>query len=93
MYWQSEYDFFRGFDGWDQASGHSYCYQEPYAKFSARMTYEQADAAWQASVFGQNITDTRYYERCNRQRRSGVHDYRYGRPQTLGAEFMYRFGN
>ena len=92
MYWQSEYDFFRGFDGWDQTSGNSYCYQEPYAKFSARMTYEPADAAWQASVFGQNITDTRYYERCNRQRRSGVHDYRYGRPQTLGAEFMYRFG-
>ena len=93
MYWQSEYDFFRGFDGWDQTSGNSYCYQEPYAKFSARMTYEPADAAWQASVFGQNITDTRYYERCNRQRRSGVHDYRYGRPQTLGAEFMYRFGS
>ena len=93
MYWQSEYDFFRGFDGWDQTSGNSYCYQEPYAKFSARMTYEPADGAWQASLFGQNITDTRYYERCNRQRRSGVHDYRYGRPQTLGAEFMYRFGS
>jgi outer membrane receptor protein involved in Fe transport len=72
--------------------GNSFCFQDGYAKFRARLTYAPADAGWEASLYGQNINDERYLERCNNGRRSGVYDYRYGRPATYGAEFVYRFG-
>jgi iron complex outermembrane receptor protein len=89
MYYQSEYDWIGDLD---EGAGNSFCFQDAYAKFRARLTYEPADGNWQASLFGQNIFDERYFERCNDGRRSGVHDFRYGRPETWGAEFVYRWG-
>jgi outer membrane receptor protein involved in Fe transport len=90
MYYQSEYDWIGGLTA-DQ--GDSFCLQDSYAKFRARLTYEPADANWEASIYGQNIGDERYLERCNDGRRSGAYDFRYGRPAWYGAEFVYRFGN
>ncbi len=55
------------------------------------MTYEPADAQWQASLFGRNITDELYFDHCD-DARSGVFDYRYNQPSTWGAEFVYRWG-
>lgn len=89
MYYQSEYDWIGGLTS---DVGNSFCYQDGYSKFRARLTYEPADTNWQASLYGQNITDERYLERCNDGRRSGVYDIRYGRPDTWGVEFMARFG-
>jgi outer membrane receptor protein involved in Fe transport len=89
MYYQSEYDWIGGVG---EELGNSFCFQDGYAKFRARLTYAPADAGWEASLYGQNINDERYLERCNNGRRSGVYDYRYGRPATYGAEFVYRFG-
>ncbi len=92
MYFQSEYDWIGGTDaGVDP--GDSFCLQDSYAKFRARLTYEPADGNWQASLYGQNIGDERYLERCNDGRRSGAFDFRYGRPAWYGAEFTYRWGN
>jgi outer membrane receptor protein involved in Fe transport len=90
MYYQSGYDWIGGVSA---DLGDSFCYQDSYAKFRARLTYEPANANWQASLYGQNIGDERYFERCNDGRRSGAHDFRYGRPAWYGAEFVYRFGN
>jgi len=90
MYYQSEYDWIGGL-GPD--SPNSFCFQPGYSKFRARLTYAPSAGNWEASLFGQNIFDERYYERCNASRRSGVHDYRYGRPETWGAEFVYRWGD
>jgi iron complex outermembrane receptor protein len=90
MYYQSEYDWIGGVG---EDLGNSFCFQDAYSKFRARLTYVPAAGSWEASLFGQNITDERYLDRCNDGRRSGAYDYRYGRPQTWGAEFVYRFGS
>ena len=88
LYYQSDYDFETGID----ASGPvSFCHQPSFTKFRTRVTYEPADGNWQASLFGQNINDERYFEICGGSR-SGVFDYRYGQPDTWGAEFTYRWG-
>jgi len=97
MYYQSGYDWIGGLDavsagGVGTEGEHSFCYQDGYAKFRARLTYEPAQGNWEASLYGQNIADERYLERCNNGRRSGVYDYRYGRPAWYGAEFVYRWG-
>jgi len=89
VYYQSGYDWIGGLTA---DEGHSFCYQSGYSKLRARLTYEPANANWEASLYGQNIADERYLERCNAGRRSGVHDYRYGRPAWYGAEFVYRWG-
>jgi len=89
MYYQSGYDWIGGVA---ESTGNSFCYQDSYAKFRARLTYEPAQGNWEASLYGQNIGDERYLERCNDGRRSGVYDYRYGRPAWYGAEFVYRWG-
>ena len=86
MYWQTEYDFDNAF-----VSDESICLQDSFATFRARVTYEPADAQWQASLFGSNITDERYFNFCD-SARAGVYDYHYGRPDTWGAEFVYRWG-
>jgi outer membrane receptor protein involved in Fe transport len=98
MYYQSGYDWIGGLDavssgGTGTEGDRSFCYQDSYTKFRARVTYEPANANWQASIYGQNIGDERYLERCNDGRRSGAYDFRYGRPAWYGAEFVYRFGN
>jgi outer membrane receptor protein involved in Fe transport len=89
MYYQTGYDWVGALQ---ENSPHSFCYQPAYSKFRTRITYAPSDQRWQASLYGQNITDERYLERCNDGRRSGAHDYRYGRPVTWGAEFEYRWG-
>ncbi len=86
MYWQTEYDFDNNFVTED-----SICLQDSFATFRFRATYEPADAQWQASLFGSNITDERYFNFCDSSR-MGVYDYHYGRPDTWGAEFVYRWG-
>lgn len=70
---------------------HSYCYQDSYAKWRTRLTYQPASAAWEASLYGTNITDERYFEECE-WARTGVYDYRYGAPDAWGLEFVARWG-
>ncbi len=88
VYYQSEYDFQGGLE----PGARSVCYQGGYTKMRARLTYEPVDGAWQASLFGSNINDERYFEICG-QARSGVFDYRYGAPSRWGLEFNYRWGS
>ena len=54
------------------------------------MSFQPASAKWEASLFGSNITDERYYEECNSSR-TGIYDYRYGNPDSRGLEFVARF--
>ena len=70
----------------------SYCLYHSYSKFRARVRFQPASAKWEASLFGSNITDERYYEECNSSR-TGIYDYRYGNPDSWGLEFVARFGN
>jgi len=62
MYYQSDYDFIGGLDGSKGES--SFCAQDAYSKFRARVTYRPTDGDWNASIFGNNITDERYNEWC-----------------------------
>jgi iron complex outermembrane receptor protein len=87
VYWQDDYDFSSGIDGGPP----SYCFQGGFAKIRTRVTYDPPEATWQASLFGSNISDERYYEVCGGSR-SGVYDYRYGQPDTWGLEFTYDWG-
>ena len=70
----------------------SFCYQDSYSKFRARLTYQPASNAWEASLFGQNIADERYFTFCDTSR-TGIYDYRYAAPDQWGLEFVARFGN
>ncbi|MDH3421209.1 MAG: TonB-dependent receptor, partial [Gammaproteobacteria bacterium] len=88
MYYQSEYDFQGGLLPGER----SVCFQDGYTKLRARVTYEPANADWQASLFGSNIGDERYLQICGTAR-SGVFDYRYGAPSIWGLEFNYRWGS
>ena len=87
IYFQTEYDFVEGID----KNTTSYCLQDSYLKLRGRVTYLPADGNWQASLFGSNLTDEVYYEICGGAR-SGVFDYRYGDPKTVGLEFQYFWG-
>ena len=88
LYYQSEYDF----EGGLGPGARSVCFQPGYTKLRARLTYEPAGGDWQASLFGSNINDERYFEICG-EARSGVFDYRYGPPSRWGLEFNYRWGS
>jgi len=84
-YWQSEYD-------WDiefNTDAPSACRQAPYSKLRARLTYEPPSANWEASLFGNNITDERIYEFCGTG--AGRKAYRYAMPSAWGLEFNYRW--
>jgi len=89
VYFQDDFEWEAGLD---QNAPPSVCFQESYAVFRARATYQPADGAWQASLFGSNIGDERYYDYCDAAR-AGAFDYRYGQPDTWGMEFVYRWGN
>ena len=89
MYFQTEYDFVGGVGRPESES--SICKQDAFTTLRFRATYQPEDAAWQASLFGSNITDERYFNYCD-ESRAGVYDYHYGRPDTWGAEFVMRFG-
>jgi iron complex outermembrane receptor protein len=87
MYFQTEYDYVTGID----PSTDSICMQDAYLKLRGRVTYLPADGNWQASLYGSNLTDEVYFEICGKGR-SGVMDYRYGDPKTVGLEFQYFWG-
>lgn len=91
IYWQADYDFAGGLN--TETSERSLCFTPAYSKLRARATYSPPEGNWTASLFGQNITDTRYNEWCGGAtgNRSGVYFYRYGRPDTWGLEFNYRW--
>ena len=89
LYYQSEYDFVAALD---KSGPNSLCYQGGYTKLRARLTYQPAEANWQASLFGSNINDERYLEICGTAR-AGVYDYRWGAPARWGLEFNYTWGN
>ena len=69
----------------------SVCFQGSYTKWRARATYAPAAGNWEASLFGSNISDERYFEECD-YARTGVYDYRYGAPDAWGLEFIARWG-
>jgi iron complex outermembrane receptor protein len=87
-YYQSEYDFLTGVA---EGSPPSFCLQDSYTRFQARLTYAPPTESWQASLFGYNIGDERYFDFCD-SGRSGVFNYRYGVPAQWGVEFNYRWG-
>jgi len=90
IYYQSDYDFVSGVDKDGPVS--TYCHQPGYQKIRGRISYTPASANWQASVFGANLGDERYFEICGKARH-GAFDYRYGNPSSIGVEFQYYWGN
>ena len=88
MYYQDDFEWRGGLEN----APPSLCFQKAYATFRARVTYDPPDGNWQASLNGSNIFDERYFAFCDHGR-TGVYDYRYGRPDTWGAEFVYRWGD
>ena len=88
LYYQSEYDFRRSQDG----GADSVCNQDAYSKLRARVTYQPQDDAWQASLYGSNIGDERYFAYCDFSR-SGTFDYHWGAPDLWGLEFVMSFGD
>jgi iron complex outermembrane receptor protein len=73
-----------------KSQGDSYCYQDAFTRVGARLTYVPPAGNWQASLFGQNITDEEIFERCGESR--GVYNYRHERPAYWGVEFQARWG-
>ncbi len=90
VYYQDGYDFVGDLD--TSINERSFCYQPAYSKFRARVTYVPDAGNWQASLFGSNITDKRYFEWCGNGR-SGTFYSRFGRPDTWGLEFNYNWGS
>lgn len=66
------------------------CGQPSYTKVGARLTYVPPQGNWQASLYGQNITDELILEGCGDSR--GVFRYRHERPAYWGVEFQARWG-
>jgi iron complex outermembrane receptor protein len=73
-----------------KSQGNSYCYQDSYERVGARLTYVPPAGNWQASLFGQNITDEEILENCGEAR--GVYVSRLERPAYWGLEFQARWG-
>jgi iron complex outermembrane receptor protein len=86
VYWQDDYDFFETLD----SSPPSFCNQPSYSKVRARLTYVDPSDNWQASIYGFNVADERYFEWCD-DSRSGTFAYRYGAPERWDVEFNYKF--
>ena len=55
------------------------------------MNFQPPSGAWEASLFGSNVTDERYFSYCDIGR-AGVYDYTYGTPDRWGLEFQMNFG-
>jgi iron complex outermembrane receptor protein len=77
-------------DGLPLDAPESFCYQDSYSRLGARLTYVPPAGNWQASLFGQNITDEEIYENCGESR--GVYVSRLERPAYWGLEFQARWG-
>ena len=69
----------------------SFCNQDSYARFGLRASYIPPTGNWEASIFGDNISDERYFAYCDSSR-TGIYDHADGRPSWWGAEFVYRWG-
>ena len=87
VYYQTDYDF-RGSATGKGGGGPSYCNQEAYSMFRARVTYAPASENWQATLIGSNINGAEYFQVCGASR-SGVFDYRHGAPAQWGLEWNY----
>jgi iron complex outermembrane receptor protein len=87
VYWQSEYEWLGGLD---RDSPPSFCFQGDYAKWRTRLTYESAAGDYQASLYGNNISDGLFYEHCTEYR--GLYLYRHAQPASWGIEFSGRWG-
>jgi iron complex outermembrane receptor protein len=77
-------------EGLLQSESPGFCYQDSYERVGARVTYVPPAGNWQASLYGQNITDEEILESCAATR--GVYVYRYERPAFWGLEFQARWG-
>jgi iron complex outermembrane receptor protein len=92
FYAQGEYEWLAGGGQNPQLDDPaSVCFQDSYANWRARATYEPAAGNWQASLFGSNITDERFLQECD-YARTGVYDYRWAPPSAWGLEFVARWG-
>ena len=87
VYWQADYDFTAGLEGGPASK----CHQESYALVRARANFQPPSGTWEASLFGSNVTDERFFSFCNIGR-AGVYDYTYGTPDRWGLEFQMNFG-
>lgn len=86
VYAQDDYDYLGSISG----AAKSLCNQDAYTKVGTRITLAPATRNWEASLFGNNITDEKIYEHCTRGR--GVYLYRHERPANWGVEFVSRWG-
>jgi outer membrane receptor protein involved in Fe transport len=95
VYMQDDYEWLGSFpSGGTLAENDSstLCHQDSYAKWRARLTYEPAGGAWQAALFGYNITDEEILLGCGGTR-TGTYRWYHQAPAQWGAEFTMRFGN
>jgi hypothetical protein len=88
VYMQDDYEHFSGLQPGEQSP---ICHQDSYNKFRVRVSYEPADANWQAALFGYNITDEEILITCG-EIRGGAYRTIYEPPAQWGAEFTMRFG-
>ncbi|MGH6631658.1 MAG: hypothetical protein ACREB3_18170, partial [Burkholderiales bacterium] len=80
-------------DHYNDALNYPELFQEAYTLFDAYVTYITAQANWELSLFGKNITDETYivsgFANGLTQGRVSAN---LGRPQEWGLSFTYRFG-
>lgn len=68
------------------------CFQDSYAKFNARMTYDSPDGRWQAAIFGNNLFDKRIIEFCDVHPGRGAVFTQLEAPAAWGIEITARWG-
>lgn len=90
MYWQDGFDWASTQGDYPKNAPKSSCYQDSYATFDARVTYQPANGDWQVAAFGGNLGDEEYIEWCSDTRNVWVQ--RLGRPRWFGVEFSAHFG-
>jgi iron complex outermembrane receptor protein len=88
MYYQGDFEWEGGLT---EDAPESFCHQDAYSRWRARLTYAPAGGDWDVSLFGYNITDERYFTGCG-SARAGTFTYHWGQPETWGVEFSARFG-
>jgi len=89
MYWQTGFEWATT-GSWTKEAPHSSCYQDSYAKFDGRLTYQPANADWNIALYGGNLTDERIIDYCFSTR--SVWNWRLQRPRFFGLEFTSHFG-
>jgi iron complex outermembrane receptor protein len=69
-------------------------FQDSYGFLNAKLTFEHASGNWAFSMFGTNLTDTRYLVAAHDTgplNGLGFAMAQYGRPREWGASLIYRF--